>query len=1117
MAASFALLLGLIAVFPAYSLDVSHYAQNSVLSSGRWVKIKVSKAGMQLVSDSELKTMGFSDPSKVNVYGTGGRMLSEELSEENYDDLPLLPSVRDRRGLLFYAVDNIRWNSSSRRSSEAHELNPYCSDSYYFLSDREAEVKQMPKADTRPGKSGMEYTTYTHTLLHERNLQAPSDCGRMLFGEDFRSKRTQSFDFELPGRAGGVSTDNVSVKFATKTKSGSSIITLKSGDSRSSFTVPACTEQFIMTSEGNLSLQGSDGKISVSVDFNGGGAIFTARLDYIKVNYQRRIELTGGEIHFYDNFNRMRSVSVGGCTAETRIWDVTDPCRPQEVEYELSGNTAHFVPTGGWREYVAFDPSSAGASVSRVGMVANQDIHSMESPDMVIISPALYMNAAKKLALLHEEADGMKVHILTPEDVYNEFSGGHPDVLAFRRLLKMWYDRPGERKIRYCMLMGRGSYDSQAISSGVAAMGYKPLPMWQSPTGDSEVLAYSTDDIIGQLEDCTLQDYNIEGAAMQVAVGRLPVKTAREADLLAEKIDRYVRKPNYGEWRNNVMIIADDSDNSIHFDQSQDIYAIFSRKAPHFQYERLYFDAYNLEYTSVGQTYPAAKERMMKRWNEGVVYTNYIGHASWSSMSHEKMLTWEDINSFTNENPFFFYGATCGFGFWDGDNVSAAEILLLNPKAGTIGSIIASRTVYMTPNGELNRRIAEWLFSDDGDGNNLRVGDAFVKGKNGYYNGNKLRYCLMSDPALRLPKPGRTVDITSINGASVSGSGDFQEVTALSRVELKGTVCRSDGAIDTDFNGTMQISLYDAERPIETNGNGETGKVEIYNDRKTRLNLVAAKVTGGEWTATLNIPAEIENNYSPARIVAYAYSNKGEEAHGSTEQLYVYGFPEEESADTEGPKIESIYLNHPGFRAGEMVNSCPVVHIRVSDESGINVSDYGVGHKMLITLDGKRIFDDVNTYYQPDTEDPTAGTVVYPLPELESGEHRLGFTVYDNANNCSIAELEFGVGAVRDPVIRNLGTDVNPASTAVVFSLEIDHPNTDMKCMLEVFDLSGRKVWMDTQNIRSNMRGGMEAGWDLRDGSGRRVPRGIYLYRATVETPEGRYSSQTRKLAVTAQ
>ena len=88
-----------------------------------------------------------------------------------------------------------------------------------------------------------------------------------------------------------------------------------------------------------------------------------------------------------------------------------------------------------------------------------------------------------------------------------------------------------------------------------------------------------------------------------------------------------------------------------------------------------------------------------------------------------------------------------------------------------------------------------------------------------------------------------------------------------------------------------------------------------------------------------------------------------------------------------------------------------------------------------------------------------------------------------------------------------------------------DNPTTDIVAPLAVpatgddilYDLNGRKIWENDQAAKSDINSTMTARWDLCDKSGARVPRGIYLYRATVESPEGTYTSKTKKLAVTGQ
>lgn len=1105
-----------IGIARAFALDAARYAPYSVLSEGRWVKVRASGEGLNLVSTADLRAMGFSDPSKVNVYGTGGRMVREALASDMPDDLPLLPSARTQKGIYFFAYDTFTW--TRRGDLYQHSNNPYCEESYYFLSDREVPERINVKVSTQAGGGGEARETFMARIVHEKDLQAPDEYGRLLLGEDFRTKREQSFQFQLRGRTSGRVMARTA--FGARTTNGISTLMFKANGlqlgSSSSDIVPASSDHFIrhIVTEKEFDLASDD--LSFEIKYSNTGALFTARLDYIEIFYPRAMRLDEGKLHFYNRYSAGETVEIHGCTESTVVWDLTAPAYPYEVKTEFDNGTLRFtVEATGDREFFAFIPGASAKNAVRVSNIQNQNIHAMSVPDMLIISPEEYMTGARKIASLHEEQDGMRVTLLTPEQIYNEFSGGHPDVLAFRKLLKMWYDRNEDRKISYCLIMGRGSYDSKYVSAEVRSLGYRPVPMWQSPVGETEVTAYSTDDIIGMLDDCTEDNFNMESATLHVAVGRLPVKNTEEAEEIASKIAKYATKPNFGSWRNRVMLIADDADNAIHLNQSESVYAILKDKAPDFRYERVYLDSYPLEYTAVGKSYPKAKEKILRLWNEGVAFTNYIGHGSPTGWTHEKVLEWKDFNSFKNGNLSFLYASTCGFGRWDGNNVSGAELILLNPKAGMIGLITASRTVYMGPNGVLNNYMAEYILSEGENGKGMRYGNIYINGKNRQRDENKLRYCLMADPALRFPRPEAHVAITKINDTEMD-SDSVPELTALSRFRIEGSVNNPDGSVNTDFNGTLVLDLYDAERPVTTNGNGDTGVVSVYNDRKVRLSTVSTKVMDGKWKTTMTVPAEIDNNYSPARIVAYACDGNGFEAQGSTERLYVYGYAETGDEDIDGPEITAFYLNNRDFVSGDIVNQNPVAFAFFRDPSGINISESGVGHRMLLTLDGKEIYEDVASYYIPDPADETGGSIAYPISGLSAGRHSLELSVYDNANNVSRKEIEFNVAVSKDPVIIDLNVDRNPASTAAVFEIHIDIPNTNMKCLLDIYDLNGRKVWSTTAGVASDFNGRIQVDWNLIDASGSRVPRGIYLYRATVETPQGMYSSRTRKLAVTA-
>ena len=107
------------------AFDASRYAVSSVLAEGKWARVKVESTGMHVVTDAQLRSLGFTDPSRVHVYGTGGRMVPEYFSDNMPDDLPLLPSVRTAKGVVFFAVDWFSWSATSDQTAPyAHTINP---------------------------------------------------------------------------------------------------------------------------------------------------------------------------------------------------------------------------------------------------------------------------------------------------------------------------------------------------------------------------------------------------------------------------------------------------------------------------------------------------------------------------------------------------------------------------------------------------------------------------------------------------------------------------------------------------------------------------------------------------------------------------------------------------------------------------------------------------------------------------------------------------------------------------------------------------------------------------------------------------------------------------------
>lgn len=1110
------------------------YAANSVLAEGKWARVKVKTTGMQFLSSTQLRNLGFTDASKVNVYGYGGQLISEVLDSRQIDDLPVLPVIRTDKGILFYGKAQIGWkyNSGQLVDGMVYAHLPHCYDdaSYYFISDREMDTPALKKAGRRG--SGDAIKEFTERLVHDVDLDMPAVSGRAIVGEDFRTTTLRTFPFDLPDNVGGDA--QVTVNFTARTTGGQSSISVSANGkalpaTNSDKIAPVTGETYYCKTVTTKAVKDAGSRLNLEIKYNPGGTLFKANLDYIRVEYTRALKLSGGELQFYIPTMTDSRIEVDGCSSYTRILDITDPENPVEIDYNLSGQKASFFQAGGeYREYVAFEPASVNRAPESAGSVANQNIHAMEIPDMIIISPSLYLSQARRIAEMHERNDGMIVHVFTPEELYTEFSCGTRDVSAFRKALKMWYDRglDSGRTTKYCLIMSRPTYDNKMLTDRYRN-GTPRVPIWQSDFSPfSPTSSFSCDDFIGMVEDDKRGTFNLGSAPIKVAVGRFPVTDLQEATQMTDKLIEYVENPVYGSWRNQVILVSDDGDekNHVHLSQSEDVYnnMIASSGGRHMLYERMYLDSYPLEFTGTGPTYLAAKNRFKDLLNSGTLYVNYIGHANPKGWTHENFFNWTDMNDLSNPRYTFMTTATCEFCAWDADELSGAEVLWLKPKAGAIGMISTNRPVYISPNGPLSSSFAKHLFELNADGSRKTVGEIYLAGKAGIRSTvsetNSLRFLIVGDPALRLPMPNYVISVDSLAGVDMTADiEDMPVLPARGSVPVSGRVHKLDGSVDEDFNGTMALSLYDAERPIETFGNSG-GEPTVYNDRKTRLLMVNVPVKKGRWSTTLNLPSEIENNYSPARLVAYAYSDKGNEAHGSEERFFVYGYDENAPEDNESPELTRFTINNDNFTSGGRVNSTPLLLASFKDESGINISDAGIGHGLTLVLDGTKVLTDVVNYYVPDSVDYRLGSLSYLLPELEAGEHNVELTVWDNAGNSTKAALDFSVGASSASSIYGLGTDCNPARTSVVFSLTADNPQPGTECILQVFDLNGRKIWEEKAGVNGAADANVSMRWNLCDASGYRVPRGIYLYRASIRNSNGdEVDSQTKKLAVSAQ
>lgn len=1078
------------------------YTGTSVLSRGRWVKLSVSQTGLHMIPLADIRAWGFDDPSRVRVYGYGGKRIPDHMSRDNYtDDLPMVQSELTSRGIVFYAEGPLT-RTTDNSGYISYTTNPYSTLGYYFISDNEAEARTIPVEGR--GATGLSGNYFTDAAFYETDAVSPAQTGHLMVGEDFRFTPTRKFTLQLPGRMPDSEVDMRCVFFA-KSSGGVQLTYAENGN-----TLPGSTADRVSGTDdlGELATMRrsftptSGEQLNLTITSSPVGLLTQAYLDNITVNYNRRLALPSSH-----RLEFTGPSSLEGAGENTRIWDVTNPLNIVRMNHSVTDGVAGWVNDYyGRRSYAAWDENALFPTPKVAAVVKNQNLHGEQTPDMVIITHPSLKDQANRIARLHSEtADSLRVLIVTPEQAYNEFSSGTPDINGMRRMLKMFYDRGTDtrgHRLQYVLLLGSANYDHRKLTPGWKNNTQATVPIWQTDNGHTENYSFSSDDAYGILSDNS--GLNLESDRLNIAVGRIPAHTAAEAKVFVDRLIAYTTAPAGGQWRNRIMLVADDGDENIHMKQTEEMEKLFRSYARgrEMTYPKVYVDAYD----KIGGVVKASRDKFFNLLNDGTVWWNYVGHSSITTMGGEGLLGLTDLSNLYLRRPPFYYGATCSFAHWDGDDYCGLEILTLSDAGGVIGGISATRSVYITRNGILTLGLGRELFATDDNGNIRPIGEVLRRAKNGIgADSNKLRYVLLGDPAMRLAIPSATATLDYINDVKVlpdDGVSDPLIIKALGTTVLKGSILTSDGKPLDSFNGYIDLTIYDAERSFTTQGRGnKDADGYVYDEQGDQLYTGRAKVIGGKWECSLVLPTEIADNFRNATLAMYAQTDDASiSAGGANRDFYVYGYDENSITDDKAPVIESMYLNHESFANGDAVNVTPMLLARVSDDKGLNMSLAGIGHQMSLRIDDNLNYSDLSSSFTPDSNGMPAGDIIYQLPELPAGPHTATLKIWDIGGNSATASIDFVVDPTLAPKIFDVYTDANPATVEANFYIAHNRPEAMLSVRIDIYDLSGQPVWSKTTRGRADMYLTSPVNWDLTNSTGARIGRGIYVYRVTVTT-----------------
>jgi hypothetical protein len=547
-------LLVLMILLPFLSFAGTPKKEHSVLATGKWYRIAVTRTGICRITYGDFERMGLDpsgiNPDRIRIYGNGGGMLPESNGDPRVDDLreTSIQVVGGDDGtfdpgdfVLFYGESQDSWTFDATRKVFNHNKNLYSDSAYYFVNaDLGPGKRIMPRAscDSLPSYYSRYLIDFT---FHEQDSESLAQTGKLWWGEVFDDVRNSySFHFDFPH------IDTVSPVYITTWVAASSTVNSKfhlkgPGGAIDSlavdYTDPSSLNIVARDKKKNSLMFNPVPSFDLDLTYNLPNSTSKGWLDYIELNCQRRLIWTGPQMPFRDVNNigpgKVSEFVIQKVTPAVTVWDITfrDDIR-QVMPYVVDSDFRFRAVTDTLRQFIALDGSWFD-SVQLSGPVVNQDLHAMNPPDLIIVTNPLFLDQANILAGFHRTRSNLTVDVATTTQVYNEFSSGMQDPAAIRDFVRLLWDKgSASGQPRYLLLFGDGSYDPKNRVPNNMNM----IPTFQSISSLNTYASYVTDDFYGIMGDNEGYDAN---GSIEIGVGRFPVNTTDDAAIMVNKILQY--------------------------------------------------------------------------------------------------------------------------------------------------------------------------------------------------------------------------------------------------------------------------------------------------------------------------------------------------------------------------------------------------------------------------------------------------------------------------------------------------------------------------------------------------------------------------------------------------
>ena len=1093
--------------------------RNSVLSQGNWYKFSVDTTGVFKIDVKFLKSLGINtsnlNVNNIRIFGNGGAMLPQKNNDFRYNSLQentILVKDNNNDGIfnnndfiLFYAKGPDSWIIKPANGSVKHIKNIYTDLAYYFITVDNGMGKRITTASKITAPATLNLNTFNDYFFHEIDKTNLFAIGQQWFGESFSIENERQFNFKFANI-------DTSKPLLIKTRAVASSTTASQLDVTLN-NKPLYTLNFLEITPDNLNLANANQKnatakitdenINLKLTYNNNGnPAARAYLDFVEVSGYKHLIADKKQFGFrsFEAANATSSTVINYLISNAnnifQVWDVTDFLNPKIIENTSNSNDFTFKAIGGkLKEYQVLNETDFySPKTLKTSKIANQNLHALKDIDYLVVTNNNLMNQATRLADYHKKTDNFTTAVVDIQQIYNEFGSGAPDVTAIRDFIRHLYTTASspDKKIKFVTLFGDTSYDYKDRISNNNNI----VPAFESLESFNLATSYVTDDYFGMMDDN-------EGALgpsdkQDVATGRYPVTTVQEAKAAVDKTLSYTNKKAFGDWRNQVTVVADDPDKANEFVLEETVERIsdsISKNKPVFNLKKIYADAYKQQTSSGGERYPDVNKAITNAVENGTLVIDYYGHGGEDGWALERILEVPQIQNWHNPNTLpLFITVTCEFAKLDNPlRPTAGEFVFNNVNGGATSMITTTREIFISVGQAFNENLVPILFNFNNE--NYTISQALMRMKNNFISPQRLFVYYFGDPALKLAQPKGNIKITKMNNIPITQSIDT--LKSLAHVSFEGVITNNNNQPLTNFNGTLATTIFDKALDKNTLDNNHFGKKLTFKAIESKIYRGQASIKNGVFKFDFIVPKDIRIAFGKSKISFYAKNQTIDKA-GYNLDVTIGGINKNAAEDKQGPTI-ALFMNDESFLDGGITNQSPIFIATLKDTSGINTSVTAVDHDLIAILDDDQNNPFIlNDFYQTELDNFRKGKVKFQLRDLKQGLHTIKFKAWDTYNNPSEATLTFNVVTDSKITLSHVLNYPNPFVNYTEFWFEHNRPNEPLNVQIQIFTISGKLVKTINKTVQTTGALSREITWNGLDDFGSKIGKGVYIYKLKV-------------------